>query len=327
MAEYSGFFDAHLEGGSYDREYVAEDFAKYFSNFVGNGIFGGNLDELIVRQQEVATMNIAVSSGQAFINGYRYENDDELVLSIGTADGILNRIDAIVIRLSSIDRAIRLAVKKGTPAASPSSPILQRDVDYYELKIAEVYIKAGATSILQTDITDTRSDSEVCGFVKTIADKDLVTLDAKVNELAKNTVAGRSDVAYPGCYYRILEGSKIEWLNPPMLFGMEFRTFERFENKPVYIKTVKTASLPNNSFAMIDLNAEMTKIVSISGFATNKAGDHYQFPITHGSASTVAAGIGNIVASTTPSDSFFMVYTSKDMSVFEAYFTVKYTKD
>ena len=31
MAEQSGFFDAHLVNGEYDRVYLVEHFAKYFS--------------------------------------------------------------------------------------------------------------------------------------------------------------------------------------------------------------------------------------------------------------------------------------------------------
>ena len=46
MAEQSGFFNAHLIDGEYDRVYLAEHFAKYFASFIGNGIFGGKSNEL-----------------------------------------------------------------------------------------------------------------------------------------------------------------------------------------------------------------------------------------------------------------------------------------
>ena len=171
MAEQSGFFDAHLVNGEYDRVYLAESFARYFASFIGNGIFGGKSDELMVQQKSTADMSVKVLSGQGWINGYWYENDDELSLAIDVADGVLNRIDLIVLRWDNSERVIRLAVKKGTSASNPSAPIIQRSADYYELKLAQVYIKAGATKIVQADITDTRLNNEVCGLVHGVVEQ------------------------------------------------------------------------------------------------------------------------------------------------------------
>lgn len=38
---------------------------------------------------------------------------------------------------------------------------------------------------------------------------------------------------FPNCYYRIVD-KEIEWLNPPMVVSTEYRTTERFLNRPVY---------------------------------------------------------------------------------------------
>jgi len=171
MAEQSGFFDAHLVNGEYDRVYLAENFARYFASFIGNGIFGGKSNELMVQQKATADMSVRVLSGQAWINGYWYENDDELSLAIDVADGVLNRIDLIVLRWNNVERVIRLAVKKGTSATNASAPIIQRSADFYELKLAQVYVKAGATRITQADITDTRLNNSVCGFVHGVVDQ------------------------------------------------------------------------------------------------------------------------------------------------------------
>lgn len=165
MAEKSGFFDAHLVGGEYDRVYLAESFAKYFASFISNGVFGGKSNELMVQQKATPDMSVRVLSGQGWINGYWYENDSELSLAVDVADGVLNRIDTIALRWNNVERVIRLVIKKGTPATNPSAPTIQRDADYYELKLAHILIKAGATRITQVDITDTRLDEDVCGFV------------------------------------------------------------------------------------------------------------------------------------------------------------------
>lgn len=171
MAEQSGFFDAHLIDGEYDRVYLAESFAKYFASFIGNGIFGGKSSELIVRQKTTPDMSINVMPGQGWINGYWYENTDELSLAIDIADGVLNRIDLIVLRWNNSERVIRLAVKKGISATNASVPFIQRDADCYELKLAEIYVKAGTVSITQANITDTRLNNEVCGFVHGVVEQ------------------------------------------------------------------------------------------------------------------------------------------------------------
>ena len=148
MAEQSGFFDAHLVDGEYDRVYLAEFFAKYFASFIGNGIFAGKSSELTVRQKSEADMSVRVFAGQGWINGYWYENTSELSLAIDIADGVLNRIDIIVLRWSSVNRSIKLAVKKGSLATNPVTPQVQRDADVYELKLAEISIKAEDLTLL-----------------------------------------------------------------------------------------------------------------------------------------------------------------------------------
>lgn len=165
MAEQSGFFNANLVNGEFDRVYLAEHFAKYFSSFIGNGVFGGKSNELMVTQATNSGMKVEVLSGMGWINGFWYENDSNLSLDISVADGVLNRVDNIVLRFGRLEREVKLEVVRGTPASNAVAPALRRDNDYYDLKLAEVSITAGKINITQADITDTRLNSEVCGFV------------------------------------------------------------------------------------------------------------------------------------------------------------------
>ena len=50
--------------------------------------------------------------------------------------------------------------------------------------------------------------------------------------------AGIESDAFPGCYYRIVNG-ETEWINPPMAVGEEYRTAERYNGKAVYTKIVR----------------------------------------------------------------------------------------
>ena len=365
MAEQSGFFDAHLVNGEYDRVYLAESFAKYFASFIGNGIFGGKSSELMVQQKTTADLSVKVMPGQAWINGYWYENDNELSLAIDVADGVLNRIDIIVLRWDNSERVIRLAVKKGTSATEPSAPVIQRGADFYELKLAQIYVKAGALTITQADIKDTRLDNEVCGLVQgvikqfdttefgkqidsfienfeassvaemqaiidrinALVSEDLATNLAFDIEELKDTVEGIAieSQEYIGCFYRVSQGV-VEWLNPPSQYGVEYRTVERWQNKSVYQKTLYAASLPNNSIVGIEVDAAFTDIVSISGYALDTDNNYYHpFPVIESGVTPIVViagfegdgGDGGTV----------VLRTMTDASNYQAYITVKYTKD
>ena len=89
----------------------------------------------------------------------------------------LDRIDRVVLRYDVTDREIRLEVKKGTFASSPVAPALQRDVNAYELALADIYVANGVISITQANITDQRLNSELCGIVHgTVEQVDTTTL-------------------------------------------------------------------------------------------------------------------------------------------------------
>ena len=67
--ETSGFFEAEWneQTSSYDLEYLAEQFANYFSLFIGNGVFGSPTNQLKVSAGDGLT--VKVSKGWCFING------------------------------------------------------------------------------------------------------------------------------------------------------------------------------------------------------------------------------------------------------------------
>lgn len=158
MAETSGFFDAvyNESTDSYDLEYLAAQFAAYFALFVGNGVFGSPTNQLKVSSGD--GMTIKVSPGWAFINGYWYHNDEELVLSIASNIGTSARSDAVLCRWDAGSRRISAAVLVGSTEVT-------RDGSYYDLKLAEILVPAGATSVPQSNITDTRMNESVCGMV------------------------------------------------------------------------------------------------------------------------------------------------------------------
>lgn len=163
--ERCGFFDAHLSGEEYDRVYLAQHFAAYFASFIANGVFAEHSNQLQVTEMAAPQMQVGVERGQGWINGYWYENTDTLYLPVDIADGVLNRIDSVVLRLGFSERNMWLAVKKGTPAVNPIAPEVTRTADYYELQLATISIPASSIKITQAQITDTRMNQDVCGWV------------------------------------------------------------------------------------------------------------------------------------------------------------------
>lgn len=171
MAIRSGFFNS-ING---DRRYDARRFAEYFASFIGNGIFPNPSTNLQVVSN--GDMTVTVKAGKAWIDGYILINDDDYILKIDVADGVLSRIDRVVLRYDVADREIRIEVKKGTFASSPVAPTLQRDADAYELAIADIKVNKGAVSITQNNITDLRLNNELCGIVHGTVDQvDTTTL-------------------------------------------------------------------------------------------------------------------------------------------------------
>lgn len=156
MAETSGFF----RSVSGDRKYTTDWLAKWVSSFIGSGVYNGDLS--IIPGNGMA---ITLPAGKAWINGYYYRNDAAISLPIANADGVLHRKDTIVLRWDVNERNITAQVLQGSFASNPVAPTIVRDVEQYDLKIAEISIPAGTTAITQALITDTRLDTEVCGIV------------------------------------------------------------------------------------------------------------------------------------------------------------------
>lgn len=62
---------------------------------------------------------------------------------------------------------------------------------------------------------------------------------------------------------------ELEWFNPPMLLGVEYRTTERFEGKPVYTKVINCGKATPGGTTSISLNGDFGTMV-IRSEAHNK---------------------------------------------------------
>lgn len=168
MSETSGFFEAQWDAsltnpiteeqtGWWDRDYLASQWQEFMQMFLGNGVFVSPVNQCKVIPGTGLT--VIVTQGWAFINGSWYHNDANLVINIAQNTTSNSRIDSIKLRYSDSTRSINALGFTGETT-------LVRGESVYDLKIAEVTVPVGAVAISAANITDTRSNENVCGFVK-----------------------------------------------------------------------------------------------------------------------------------------------------------------
>lgn len=193
QSEKSFPFDAELVNGNYDRQYLADDFAMYFRAFIGSGVFLKESTNLQVIAN--GDMSVTLRPGKAIIEGYRYENEADLVLQLSPADGITNRIDRIAITWSKEDRDIHCTVQEGVASYEPTAPGCRRTADYIDYVVADVLVSAGAITINQSDITDQRLNSEICGLAIAFSEIDTTTIFNQFTAWYKETKeAGEAEI-------------------------------------------------------------------------------------------------------------------------------------
>lgn len=135
---------------------VTEDgWAKMAALWRRTGVIAGALNKLAVTANG-AGMQVTVDTGQAWINGFYYENDAALVVPIGPADPVNPRIDRVVARLDRGANTIAIVVIAGAPAPVPAAPALQAGNVVFDVPLAQVRVDAAAVSITAPKVTDER---------------------------------------------------------------------------------------------------------------------------------------------------------------------------
>lgn len=139
-------------------------------------------------------MSVKVLKGGCIILGAIGYQDKEMTIKISAAHSSLKRMDRIVARfdLSEPIRSIEIYLKEGTPSTTPVAPDLVKASNYYEIALADIRVKAGATEINNIDILDQRQNPEVCGFVQPAfpTNFDISAITDRYTELLKGAFNG-----------------------------------------------------------------------------------------------------------------------------------------
>lgn len=154
-------FNSIVVNGVADRAANAENLAAYLAGFFSDGVIMQANTALQVAVD--SGMKLQILAGTGNIKGKTILNTTAASITIEAANATLKRIDRVIFRLDENNRLMEFDVLKGTAASSPTAPVLTRSGGIYEMCLAEVLVPAGATSILASYITDTRSDSSKCG--------------------------------------------------------------------------------------------------------------------------------------------------------------------
>lgn len=168
MSAFAKGYGYFFNSSSGDRTYNAESFEEWLKPFFISGVFNG---ELQVKAQTTPDMTVKVTAGHANLDGKAATWETENTMTLAVASGVYDRIDTIVLRRDNINRTISIEVVTGTASSNPQPTAPVRDADTFELVLAQIYVGVGVTAITQSAITDTRMDSDVCGWVAATVDQ------------------------------------------------------------------------------------------------------------------------------------------------------------
>ena len=148
--------------------YDADDASGYLATRQ-SGVYSAEEDFAVSISGE---LSLTVSAGQAWVRPSRFKGrsiimEQPTTLAMTAADPVRTRIDRVVLRYDAAARQTRLQVLEGTPdSASPAAPAITRTALVYDLCLAEITRPAGSTAITAANLTDTRTDEDVCGVMR-----------------------------------------------------------------------------------------------------------------------------------------------------------------
>lgn len=136
------------------------------------GVFASNRDYIVTAN---GNMSVTLGPGLAWLKkdtywGVNAYEPEPTVLTFETADGALTRYAAVCLRLDKNLNAGVKVIKYGPLGTNPQLSSLplpeQGTLDYDEIYVAAVKIRAGATEILTSDIIDLRTNETYCGIMR-----------------------------------------------------------------------------------------------------------------------------------------------------------------
>lgn len=166
MADKNVNGHAYFYNSKSDRYYNADGISDFLSPFFKQGVFNGTCK---ITANDNMSVSMAVGYSWVGLDGStvkRLKHFTEIqTFDIETASGTLDRIDTIVVRRNDTDRDITAAYVKGSLSSEPVPTAPTRSGAVYEIVLAQIKVPAGTVKVTQDMITDTRMNSDLCGWV------------------------------------------------------------------------------------------------------------------------------------------------------------------
>ena len=161
-----------------DRAVTSEVLRQIYKRYFTNGVFG--ISDSTCFQVSVATggAGVSIAPGACQIQGATGYEENAVTLEITPNSSNLPRIDTVVARLNdnSDYRSIYFDILEGTPAVTPAAPALTQSDSIWEIGLCNIARAANSSVITNSNITDTRADSDRCGYVTAIQQLDTSSL-------------------------------------------------------------------------------------------------------------------------------------------------------
>lgn len=111
-----------------------------------------------------------------------------LNLGVEAADAVYSRIDRVIVEWNTPNYTDVPVVRilSGSLANTPVPPPLTNNRTTRQISLARIYVKAGATEITGSDITDERLDKTVCGLVTDRVNIDTSSMQAQFEALLRS---------------------------------------------------------------------------------------------------------------------------------------------
>lgn len=162
-----------------DRKYSARAFARIFNGVINDGIYGAVGDKFMVKPNtnDSTKLSVIVGTGQAWFLSTWTFNNAAISLDLESANLAYGRIDAIILKVDTLERTNSITVKVGTPAPEPSRPALTKNQSVGEYALAYVTVPAGATQITTANIQNVMGGETplVTGVLEVLNAKDVFT--------------------------------------------------------------------------------------------------------------------------------------------------------
>lgn len=148
-----------------DRLYNGQDMNEDKAPFYKEGVAYGHLQVTADGESMAVKVDGGSRTGYAYINLHTIHNTTVLELPVSGSNGTLPRIDRVILRNDETERKPSIFILEGAYSSNPQPPELTNNDTIQEKCLAEIYVAAGAVAISQSDITDTRADTGLCGFI------------------------------------------------------------------------------------------------------------------------------------------------------------------